>query len=252
MKGLYTKPIMAIYGPAADFTLEDPALPHLFIGIETDTLKFKIGDGVTNWSSLSYVASLPTHTHAALYAALSHTHAGGDLTTLLVPGGTPVNAVASSGTLTSDGTAPSDGDAVTIGGKTYTFKTALTPTEGEVLIGASAAAALDNLKSAVNHEGTPDTDYSCAEAHPDVEATTNTDTTQVFVAKVKGVAGDLIKTEESSDHLSFGAENLENGVDGTPGGAGEALYDGSYLYLAVAVNTIADANWRRFSVGSVY
>jgi hypothetical protein len=56
-------------------------------------------------------------------------------------------------------TQPTDGDTVTLGGVTFTFKTALTPTAGEVLIGANAAAAQTNLKKAVNDEGTAGTHY---------------------------------------------------------------------------------------------
>jgi len=165
---------------------------------------------------------------------------------------TPVNAVAASGTITSDATAPADGDTVTIGSKTYTFKTALTPEEGEVLIGASAAAALDNLKSAINHEGTADTDYKCAAAHPTVTATTNTNTTQLVVAKTKGTAGNAIVSTEDSEHLSWGAATLEGGVNGTVGLANETCADASYLYHCIAANTIADANWRRVALGSAY
>lgn len=73
-------------------------------------------------------------------------------------------------TLTSNNTNVSNNDTVTIGEKTYTFKTALTPTEGEVLIGANADASLLNLIRAINHTGTPDTDYKCAAVHPAVSA----------------------------------------------------------------------------------
>jgi hypothetical protein len=80
-------------------------------------------------------------------------------------------------------------ETITIAGKTYTFKTTLTATEGEVLIGGSGAAALDNLKLAVNRTD-PETNngvkYQVAEAHPYYEATTNTDTTQRFDRLVAG------------------------------------------------------------------
>ncbi len=49
-------------------------------------------------------------------------------------------------------TQPTDGDTVVISGVTYTFKTSLGTAAGNVLIGANAAAARANLKSAV--EGT--------------------------------------------------------------------------------------------------
>lgn len=45
---------------------------------------------------------------------------------------------------------PSDGDTVSIAGVTFTFKTSLGSTAGQVLIGASAATALTNLNSMLN------------------------------------------------------------------------------------------------------
>jgi hypothetical protein len=118
-------------------------------------------------------------------------------------------AVAATTTLTSDATAPSDGDTVTLGSKTYTFKTALSagPTVAdEVLIGISAAVALDNLKSAVNGTAGVGTTYSTGTvASTQFTATTNTDTTQLFVAITPGTAGNAFASTEASSHLSFPA-----------------------------------------------
>jgi len=85
----------------------------------------------------------------------------------------------------------------------------------DVQIGASAAVSLDNLKAAINASGTPGTEYFAGtEAHPDVIATTNTDTTQVVEAKLPGTAGNSIATTETSTHLSWGAGTLASGADG--------------------------------------
>jgi hypothetical protein len=169
---------------------------------------------------------------------------------------TPVNAVAASGTLTvgSGGSKILDGDTVTIGSKTYTFKTALTPTEGQVLIGANDTAALLNLKNAINHTGTPDTDYKCAAVHPTVTGTSSNATTLVVTAKTKGVAGNSIVTTETEagTDKAWGAAHLEGGVNGTPGIANETCMDDTYLYCCITANTIADANWRRIALGSAY
>lgn len=105
-----------------------------------------------------------------------------------------------------------NGNVVTIGSKTYTIVTALTPLEGEVLLGGSDAVALDNLKSAINHTGTPGTDYSVAAAHPTVFATTNTNTTQVVQALNPGTAGNLIATTGTTTRTSWGGATLSGGL----------------------------------------
>lgn len=124
--------------------------------------------------------------------------------------------VKATATLTSSGVF-SDTETVTIGDVTYTFKTALStgPTVPyEVLIGASAAASLDNLKSAVNGTAGAGTTYSTGtEAHPDVEATTNADDSQLFVAREIGAAGNLIATTSTAADNAFGALTMEGGED---------------------------------------
>jgi hypothetical protein len=74
------------------------------------------------------------------------------------------NGVRASRVLTESGDF-ADGETVTIAridGTTvvYTMKTALTPTKGEVLIGANTTAALLNLARAISGGGTPGTDYA--------------------------------------------------------------------------------------------
>ena len=48
-------------GTASQWTSADPTLAAGEIGLETDTAKYKIGDGTTAWSSLAY-SSLPSGT----------------------------------------------------------------------------------------------------------------------------------------------------------------------------------------------
>jgi hypothetical protein len=43
-------------GLASSWTFENPVLSSGEIGLETDTNKFKIGDGITLWNSLNYFA----------------------------------------------------------------------------------------------------------------------------------------------------------------------------------------------------
>jgi len=145
---------------------------------------------------------------------------------------------------------------VSIGGITYTFKTALTPTEGEVLIGANDTATLLNLKNALNHAGTPGTDYSVAAANPSVVGTSSNATTLVITAKVKGTVGNAITFTKSGASLSVDGAGFVGGtvvgVNGSVGSQWEVFVDSSYLYVAIAANTTADANWRRISLGTAY
>lgn len=143
------------------------------------------------------------------------------------------------GTLTSDATAPADGATVTIGSTVYTYKTALTTDPAavpyEVLIGISAAVALDNLKSAINATSGAGTTYGTGTvAHPTVEATTNSDTTQVVQALAAGQTANDIATTETSTHLSWGAATLGGGS------AASALTKTSTdLGFGVALGTVA-------------
>lgn len=41
-------------GTAAEWTAANPTLALGELGLETDTVKFKIGDGSTNWNTLDY------------------------------------------------------------------------------------------------------------------------------------------------------------------------------------------------------
>lgn len=79
--------------------------------------------------------------------------------------------------------------------------------------------------------------------------------TAVFTADIKGTSGNAITCTENMANATFDAGTLGTttaGVDGTVGTQWQIYADASYLYVAIAANTIADANWRRVSLGSVY
>lgn len=58
-------------GTAAQWTTANPTLYAGEPGYETDTLKYKIGDGVTAWNSLPYQAESATVTNATVNAAIA-------------------------------------------------------------------------------------------------------------------------------------------------------------------------------------
>lgn len=162
----------------------------------------------------------PVWLNVPLYRGYSFSYVPGDSSRegklkVFGSGNTAATAV-----LTSDNTNVADGATVTIGSKVYTFKTALTPTEGQVLIGADADASLLNLSRAINHTGTPNTDYKCAAANTQVSASATVTAHAITItALVSGAAGNSIAVDESSTHLSWGAATLTSGTDTNTNGA---------------------------------
>lgn len=118
-------------------------------------------------------------------------------------------------TLTSTGVQVTAADTVTIGSVTYTFRAAVTTTANEVLIGASAAATLQNLKDAINLTGTTAQYGSLTVVNPTVGAGAITPTTLVVYAKTGGTAGNALATTKSAATLSFGAATLAGGAAAT-------------------------------------
>jgi len=148
-----------------------------------------------------------------------------------------------------------------INGREYMFVNELSGDEADdivdqILYGGDEATALDNMLVAINAGATAGTEYSTGTVvNADVTAGANTNTTQVITAKIKGVSGHLITLTEDLastvwDAVVMGTETA--GVDGTVGIANETCADATYLYHCLATNTIADANWRRVTLGSVY
>jgi hypothetical protein len=145
----------------------------------------------------------------------------------------PVNAVKASQVLLSDENLSIDSDVFTIDTKSYTWKSVLTPLEGEILIGASVIETLTNAKNAINHTGTPNVDYSCALAHPTVIAEDLNNVSIKIVAKVAGDAGNDIVTTSSTGSMDFLGSTLINGLDGTPGYNGFICFDGNDIWKCI-------------------
>ncbi|MDQ1738096.1 MAG: hypothetical protein QOH56_4347 [Pseudonocardiales bacterium] len=49
-------------GTAADFTAVNPVIPPFELAVESDTGRMKVGDGVTAWTALDYIAGVKTGT----------------------------------------------------------------------------------------------------------------------------------------------------------------------------------------------
>lgn len=130
-----------------------------------------------------------------------------------------------------------DGDTATIGETVYRFK-AVTEQAFDVALGANDAAALDNLKLAINGTGAGDgSDYHAGTTpHPSVVATTNTDTTQKFVARIPGTAANALATTSSGATLTWADTTLGGGTgDSNAGVTPETVTVGSKTYSFVDV-----------------
>lgn len=116
------------------------------------------------------------------------------------------------GTLTFAGNAANT-ETVVVGGKTYTFQGTLTNVDGNVLVGADAAASAQNLYDAINLSGTAGTQYATAmTANTRVKASAVTATTVVVKAKTAGEVGNLIASTETMTNGSWGAATLASGA----------------------------------------
>lgn len=119
---------------------------------------------------------------------------------------------------------------VTIGAIVYSFVDVLSETNGaaaiayQVLFGADSAAALDNLKLAINHGATEGTNYSTGTvAHTQVTATTNTDTAQTVVAVGNSTSYNSVATTETLTNGSWGGATLSGGTPGVATDVRQAL-----------------------------
>lgn len=148
-----------------------------------------------------------------LHGVIVNSHTSGTLRFNDGASGTTSAGVKATGVLTSSDVF-SNGEIVTIAERTYTMVTTLSGAANEVLIGASAAVSLDNLKSAINASAGEGTTYGTGtQAHAKVSATTNTDTAQTVEYFEVGTGGNAITTTETCANAAWGAATLGSGAN---------------------------------------
>lgn len=149
--------------------------------------------------------------------------------TLIISGDTttPTAAIA---TLTLSANVP-DATSVSIGTKTYTFKTILSNVDGYVKIGATAADSVANLVAAISLTGTPGTDYALATtANAYVTAAVGSPTNEMDVVSIAlGVSANLIVVSSTSLVAVWGTATLT--------GATGANRNGTYVVAQVLSET---------------
>lgn len=128
-------------------------------------------------------------------------------------------------------TTPTDGDTVVIGGVTFTFKTTLGSTAGNVLIGGSADAARANLAALINAPGTTTAQGVALSAANQIVITntlglaaTNNDTTNKMTLVGTG-SGRLILSETFTDGTDAWDKNYINCYYGKRGAIDLVIQD---------------------------
>lgn len=145
--------------------------------------------------------------------------------------------------ITNNGTNLNNNDTVTVNGKVYTFKTALTPTEGEVLIGSNADNSLKNLISAINHTGVANTDYKCAAINPDARAVETPQSGVItLIARTAGTAGNSLTLAEASVNLTVSGATFSGGTASTSLITANVLYTDSPEKTASLVANAINSN----------
>ena len=217
--------------PFGPFTFETGSAPldeNVLVTLDTDGTAIKCGAGLPPVGLTMYPSAIGADCTAYDAIGEAQIQAGGvvaisdalrsDSNGHLIR----TAAVAATTTLATTSTKPVDGAQVALGSVTYTFRDALStgPTiPNEALIGASAATALDAIKAAVNGTNVGTLCSVGTVANPDVAATTNSDTAQVFAARVAGSTP--LASTTTGAHLSFPAASFA-GFDAGQRYAGDA------------------------------
>lgn len=210
---------LAINGGSGEGTLYSTgtvAHPYVIATTNSDTVQKIVARSVGNAAATAVVNALAT-TETMANTAWADTTFGG-------------------GTGNSNPAVTSDNATFTIGDITYTAVLELSETSGatsvpyQILWVTNEATFLDNVKKAVNASGLAGTDYSTGTyEHPQVYATTNADTTQVFLAKAVGTGGNSIATTKTLGNYSFTSTVMASGT-----GSNGRLMHNTITFSAVA------------------
>jgi hypothetical protein len=171
------------------------ATVNVYEGIRMDVSFYKGNSGGVDLSQNGFIAAMEA---ARLKAAAMGT-------------------TAATGTLTFTGVAIAN-ETVTINGRVYTYKAALTGAANEVLIGANQTESAANLAAAINGTGGSGTTYGVGTVpHADVTAQNNA-ATVILTAKNNGTGANAFGTTETLTNGSWGAATLTGGTVATATG----------------------------------
>lgn len=161
-------------------------------------------------------------------------------TALMLPGKTPLNAVAAIGTVEVSDT-PLENQHLFVDGVEFHFVTSRSGA-GEITISSDAATQAINVRDAIT------ADVTTVSAVIDGTLASQVDLTAV----TKGAAGNAIALSTDATGIAVSGTTLAGGFDATVGVTGETYADASYIYYCTANNGVSDTNWRRISLGAAY
>jgi hypothetical protein len=131
-----------------------------------------------------------------------------------------------------------DGQTVTIGTKVYTWEDTLTDVDGNVHIGASAAACVTNLVGAIMLGAGAGTNYATSmTANTDVTAVDGTGDTVDITAIVSGVIGNAIALAENGTNTAWNGGDVF--MSGGADAFGPSELDGNVVVFAANTTTVA-------------
>lgn len=241
--------------PAASSTLVIGGTTYTFVSSLTTANQVLIGAGVAATLANLAAAINDSGGGGAIYGA--NTSANSNVTagtygteyiilTAMVSGSAGTAFTAATGTGTTNTTwssanlslayNPVIGDTVTIGAKTYLFKSTLT-TANDVLIGATAIDSVRNLQYAVNDSGGTEGTHYGTGTTANASATALARTTEasiVFTAITSGTAGNDIVSTHTLPVGGFAGTNFANGA-GASRLALSAMKDGDFVIAQFAI-----------------
>ena len=178
----------------------------------------------------------------------------------VVSGGTAVDAVAATATVTYGASAVTAAKVITFGGITYTFRAAVAANY-DVKIEAAVDDTATNLVNAIQRTEAPGVGdnaasgkYMAPAANPFASAALTAGSNLItLTALVKGTAGNV--AFPTTDETQFTVETFAttpSGVDGLVGVQGEIRFDSSYLYLCVTTVPISGTGgWKKIALSSL-
>lgn len=126
---------------------------------------------------------------------------------------------------------PSDGDTVVVGGSTYTFKSTLTPTAGQVLIGATTTDTALSLANAIN--GTLQAGVVAAGTLPSLKAWADPAANIVYLTAFSPdkAVGNAITLTKTGANITISGATFAGGVTGN-----EDLVNGNKAFGAISLS----------------